>query len=155
MGDIVGRDVLPSAVVLNGMGFNVTRSVAPAIGGAIVAAAGALFAFAINAGELPWSHRRGLALEWRSSRGSGPARIAAFRYLRRSSLYVGLSPHLTRVMFRGFVFGLTTIIVLALMPLIGRELLGGGPVLYRRSALCLWCRGGKAEGWRLRNCENA
>ena len=49
VGDIVSRDVLPAAVLLNGVGFNVTRSVAPAIGGAIVAAAGAAAAFAVNA----------------------------------------------------------------------------------------------------------
>ena len=49
VGDIVGKETLPSAVVLNGMGFNVTRSVAPAIGGFIVATAGAAIAFVVNA----------------------------------------------------------------------------------------------------------
>ncbi len=39
----------PAAVSLNSMGFNLTRSVGPAIGGAIVAAAGAAAAFAANA----------------------------------------------------------------------------------------------------------
>ena len=34
--DFVGKDLLPGAVLLNGVGFNVTRSVAPAIGGTIV-----------------------------------------------------------------------------------------------------------------------
>ena len=48
VGDMVPRDVLPAAVALNSMGFNITRSVGPAIGGAIVAAAGAAAAFAAN-----------------------------------------------------------------------------------------------------------
>src|SRR5690606_12427203 len=49
MGDIVPREDLPSAVSLNSMGFNLMRSVGPAIGGIIVAAAGAFAAFAFNA----------------------------------------------------------------------------------------------------------
>ena len=47
--DFVGKDLLPGAVLLNGVGFNVTRSVAPAIGGTIVAVAGASVAFLVNA----------------------------------------------------------------------------------------------------------
>jgi len=46
---MVPRDDLPAAVALNSMGFNLTRSVGPAIGGIIVAAAGAAAAFAVNA----------------------------------------------------------------------------------------------------------
>ena len=46
---MVPREDLPAAVSLNSMGFNLTRSVGPAIGGAIVAAAGAAAAFAANA----------------------------------------------------------------------------------------------------------
>jgi hypothetical protein len=45
---MVPRDVLPAAVTINSVGFNITRSVGPAIGGAIVAAAGAAAAFAAN-----------------------------------------------------------------------------------------------------------
>src|SRR5690606_39808392 len=39
MGDIVPREDLPGAVTLNSMGFNLMRSLGPAIGGIIVAAA--------------------------------------------------------------------------------------------------------------------
>ncbi|MGB8621245.1 MAG: MFS transporter, partial [Paracoccaceae bacterium] len=49
MGDIVPRSDLPSAVALNSMGFNLMRSIGPAIGGIIVAAVGAAAAFAVNA----------------------------------------------------------------------------------------------------------
>ena len=48
VGDMGPRDDLPNAVALNSMGFNITRSVGPAIGGAIVAIAGAAAAFAVN-----------------------------------------------------------------------------------------------------------
>ncbi|MEX0828337.1 MAG: MFS transporter, partial [Haliea sp.] len=49
MGDIVPRDDLPTAVALNSMGFNMMRSIGPAVGGAIVALAGVAAAFAVNA----------------------------------------------------------------------------------------------------------
>lgn len=49
VGDMVPRDDLPNAVALNSMGFNITRSVGPAIGGLIVAVAGAAATFAVNA----------------------------------------------------------------------------------------------------------
>jgi MFS family permease len=41
VGDMVPRPVLPSAVALNSMGFNIARSVGPGIGGIIIATAGA------------------------------------------------------------------------------------------------------------------
>ncbi|MGH7019377.1 MAG: MFS transporter, partial [Brevundimonas sp.] len=49
VGDMVPREDLAGAVTLNSMGFNMARSVGPAIGGMIVAAAGAAAAFAVNA----------------------------------------------------------------------------------------------------------
>ncbi|MEQ8992419.1 MAG: MFS transporter, partial [Pseudomonadales bacterium] len=39
VGDVVPRSHIGAAVLLNGVGFNATRSVGPAVGGAIVAAA--------------------------------------------------------------------------------------------------------------------
>lgn len=49
VGDMVPRPVLPGAIAFNSMGFNIARSVGPAIGGLIVAAAGAATAFFANA----------------------------------------------------------------------------------------------------------
>ena len=45
----VPREDLPQALVLNSIGFNVARAAGPAIGGLIVASAGAALAFAANA----------------------------------------------------------------------------------------------------------
>ena len=42
VGEMVPRAELPAAVALNSMGFNIARSLGPAIGGLIVAAAGAV-----------------------------------------------------------------------------------------------------------------
>jgi hypothetical protein len=57
--------------------------------------------------------------------------------------YVAMSPHIEKVLLRGFVFGFTAIIVLALLPLASRDLPGGGPLLY---GLMLGCYGIGAIG---------
>src|SRR4030088_560792 len=45
----VPAETLPSAVALNGISYNIARSFGPAIGGIVVATAGAVAAFACNA----------------------------------------------------------------------------------------------------------
>lgn len=129
VGDIVPRTDIPAAVVLNSMGFNITRSVGPAIGGLIVAAAGAAAAFAVNACSylmlilvlLRWRPRevpKGLPRET-----LGAAMGAGLRY-------VAMSPNLGKVILRSFVFGLSAIAVMALLPLVARDLVQGGPLTY-------------------------
>src|SRR3546814_1681920 len=49
VGDLVPKPLLPGAVTFNSMGFNIARSVGPAVGGAIVAAAGSAAACLVNA----------------------------------------------------------------------------------------------------------
>src|SRR5512137_2774338 len=49
IGDIVPRSQIAPAVMANAVGFNLARSLGPAIGGAIVAAVGAAVAFIVNA----------------------------------------------------------------------------------------------------------
>jgi MFS family permease len=49
MSELVARPELPSAVALNSAGFNVARAVGPALGGLIVASAGAEATFLLNA----------------------------------------------------------------------------------------------------------
>jgi MFS family permease len=49
MPELVGKDQLASAVALNGAGFNLARAVGPALGGIIVASAGAGAVFVLNA----------------------------------------------------------------------------------------------------------
>ena len=44
--------------------------------------------------------------------------------------YVGMSPNIGKVLLRAFVFGLTTIVILALLPVISSVRLGGGPLVY-------------------------
>ena len=129
VGDIVPRREVAAAVSLNSMAFNVMRSVGPAAGGAIVAAAGAAAAFLINTLSfipLIWSI-------WRWRPDTPPRRLprepliaalgAGFRYL-------SMSPALGRVMLRGGLFGFGASAALALMPLVARDLLEGDAFTY-------------------------
>ncbi|MCD2178339.1 MFS transporter [Rhizobium sp. C1] len=129
VGDMVPRQDVAGAVSLNSVGFNMTRSVGPALGGAIVAFGGGAAAFAANAVSY-------LALiyalfRWKNSEkvrtlpreDIGPAVAAGLRY-------VAMSPKLLKVFFRSFVFGLSSIAILALMPIVAKDLIQGGPLTY-------------------------
>ncbi len=129
VGEMVPRSDLPSAIALNSMGFNLARSVGPALGGAIVAAAGAVTAFSINAVSYiglifvlaRWSPvvtPRALPPET-----LGNAMMAGVRY-------VAMSPKIGVVLVRGSVFGFSGIAVQALMPLVTRDLVLGGAATY-------------------------
>jgi predicted MFS family arabinose efflux permease len=129
VGDMVPRTEVPGAVVLNSMGFNIARSVGPAIGGAIVAAAGAAAAFGVNAASYiallvvlaRW--RRPPKTDVLPSESLGIAMAAGIRY-------VAMSPHIRAVLLRSAVFGFGAISILALLPLVAKHLVAGGPLTY-------------------------
>ncbi len=151
VGDMVPRSALPGAVVLNSMGFNIARSVGPAVGGAIVAAAGAAAAFLVNA--VSYVGLIAVLARWR------PVKIPATLPPERMGTamaagvrYVWMSPGLRAVMMRAAAFGLAASAVPALMPLIARDLIGGGPLTYGLllGAFGLGAIGGALSSSRLR-----
>jgi MFS family permease len=127
--DMVPRDQLPAAVSLNSMGFNLARSTGPALGGAIVAAAGAAWAFAINA--LSYLGLIGVLWRWRPSvEPRLLPREQVFSAMSAGLRYVRLSPAIRAVLVRSLVFGLGAGAVLALLPLIAARLVAGGALDY-------------------------
>ena len=134
------------------MSFNLTRSVGPAIGGAIVAASGAAAAFAVNALQLYRAHHRAVPLEAGDAGLDPAARAAGPRDLGAGLRYVAMSPNIEKVLLRGFVFGLTAISTLALLPLVARDIIQGGPLLYGvlLGAFGIGAIGGAFLGGRLR-----
>ncbi|MFD2058182.1 MFS transporter [Mesorhizobium calcicola] len=129
VGDIVPRNKVPAAVALNSMGFNLTRSVGPAIGGIIVAAAGAAAAFAANAVSYiglivvlaRWKPELPVSTLPRESLGA--AMGAGLRY-------VAMSPNIAKVLVRGAAFGFSAGAVLALLPLVARDVVKGDALTY-------------------------
>ena len=129
IGEIVPREDLPAAVALNSVGFNLSRSVGPAIGGAIVAAAGAAAAFAVN--TVSYLAMIAALIRWRPEPRSGTLPPESLGSAMGAGLrYVAMSPHIARVLLRSFLFGLTTIAVMALLPLVARHLVVGGALTY-------------------------
>jgi len=129
VGDMVPRPEVPGAVALNSMGFNIARSVGPAIGGAIVAAAGAAAAFGVNAASY-------IALLIVLARWKRPPRTAALPSetlgiaMAAGIRYVAMSPHIRTVLLRAAVFGFGASSILALLPLVAKHLVSGGPLTY-------------------------
>lgn len=129
VGDMVPRDELPGAVALNSMGFNIARSVGPALGGAVVASLGAAAAFAINA--LSYVGLIAVLARWRTPPVENPLPRESLGGAMRAGLrYVAMSPAILAVFARSAVFGTGASAVMALMPLVASRRLGGGPLTY-------------------------
>jgi MFS family permease len=125
----VPRAILPQAISLNSISFNMARSFGPAIGGALVASAGAVSAFVANA--LLYVPMIVALILWRRKRVTprlppeslGRAIISGMRYVIHS-------PVIRAVLVRTLVHGVIGGALSALMPLVARDLLGGGALTY-------------------------
>ncbi len=125
----VPAETLPSAVALNGISYNIARSFGPAIGGIVVATAGAVAAFAANA--VLYIPLLVVLFLWR--RNHEPSRLPRER-LNRAMVsgvrYIANSPSIRIVLARTLVTGILGGSVSALMPLVARDLLHGGAQTY-------------------------
>jgi MFS family permease len=125
----VSPETLPAAVALNGISYNIARSFGPAIGGIIVAAAGAGAAFVTNAAlYLPL-----LIVLYLWRRQHEPSRLPP-EGLRRAMVsgvrYIVNSPQTRVVLTRTLVTGVLGGSAFALMPLVARDLLHGNAQTY-------------------------
>jgi MFS family permease len=119
VGEQVPSETVPAALALNGISYNIARSIGPAIGGLVVAAAGAMAAFALNA--VPYLPLIAALFLW--NRIAEPARLPPEK-LRRAIVsgvrYIANSPSIKIVLARSLVVGLVGAAILALMPLVTR-----------------------------------
>ncbi len=127
---LVPKDDLPAGIAANSVGVNISRALGPALGGAAISAFGIVAPFLANAianlaivGSLVW---------WRSSRRPssllpserfGQAIWAGLRYARHNS-------HLRGTLMRSVGFFLFASAYWALLPLVARQQIAGGPSLY-------------------------
>lgn len=125
----VPSEALPAAIALNGISYNIARSVGPAVGGMVVAAAGAVAAFALNA-LLYLPLMLALFLWNRTAESSRLPPEKLNRAIVTGVRYIINSPAIKIVLARSMVTGVIGGAIIALMPLVARDLLHGGAQTY-------------------------
>jgi MFS family permease/quinol monooxygenase YgiN len=118
--DLLPKEELAAGVTLSGVGINVARTLGPAFGGFVVAAAGPGIVFVLDA--VSFLGVVGVLLSWRREPTRSvlpperilPAIRAGLRFARHS-------PPLRRVLLATFLFMVCGAGVMALMPVLGRE----------------------------------
>lgn len=127
--EMVPRADLRAAVALNSLGVNISRAIGPALGGLIVAVLGIAATYLADAasylvviGALLWWRRTAPAPEGPPETLPG-ALQAGLRYALHA-------PALRRVLLRAALFFAFGAAHWALLPLLARQTLGGGPGLY-------------------------
>jgi len=126
---VVRKDLAP-AIAANSVGINLSRAVGPALGGVIIAGFGIAAPFWLNAisnvgtvGALFW---------WRAPRKRA-GRLPAERFMnaiRTGFRHSRHNPHLRATLMRAVGFFLFASAYWALLPLVARSQITGGPELY-------------------------
>ena len=125
----VSSQMLPAAIALNSISYNIARSFGPAIGGIIVATAGAQAAFGVNA----LSYLPLLIVLYLWQRKPEISRLppeSLTRAIISGVRYVVYAPTMRTVMVRSMLTGLLGGSIFALLPLLVRDVLGGGAPSY-------------------------
>ena len=122
--ELVPRTQLPSALALNGVSMNASRIIGPLVAGAIIAAFGSAWVFALNAGL---SLAAGFVImRWRREHKESPlGRERLASAMRVGLQYVRQSSRMRAVLVRISLFFFHSTALLALLPLVARALPGG------------------------------
>ena len=127
---LVPKADLPSAVAANSVGINVSRAIGPAIGGVLIGALGIAAPFWVDA----FSNVGVIAalIWWRAPKtGDSPLPPEPFGSAIRTGLrYARYSPYLRATLFRVTAFFIFGSAYWALLPLVARSQIAGGPELY-------------------------
>ncbi len=127
--ELVERADLKNAVALNSLGINISRAIGPALGGLILAALGAGFTY--GADVLSYVLVIGALLWWRGTPSADDALSERFAGAFRAGVrYAWASRELHVVLLRAAIFFACASAVWALLPLVARNLLGGGAGFY-------------------------
>jgi MFS family permease len=134
---LVERPQLRAAIALNSMGLNVSRAIGPAVGGVLLAYAGVHYNFYADA----FSYLLVIAAFWWWKGAATPASTGAPEHLG-SAMRAGLrfawhAPVLQRTLLRAGSFFVFASAYWALLPLIARQELGGGPAYYGALLGCI------------------
>jgi predicted MFS family arabinose efflux permease len=124
--ELVEREELPQAALLNGANGNVARAVGPAIGGLLIAAAGPAAAFALN--SVSFLGVLAVLYRWPRPATERPLGAESIRQAVRAGVrYVRSAPAFGSVLARSALFMVFASGLWALLPALARGPLGLGP----------------------------
>jgi len=134
--EVVARDQLSPAIALNGIAMNLSRVIGPVLAGVMLAAVNEAFVFVLNA--LLAGVAFTLILTWRRQARTSALPGERFVGAMRAGMNFALqSPRLKVVLLRVFLFFLQSTALLALLPLVARDMHGGGPATFTVMLACL------------------
>ena len=122
--ELVPRAQLPAALGLNGIAMNASRIIGPLLAGALIASAGSVWVFGLNA---VLSVASGfVVMRWRREHTPNPlGREKLIGAMRVGVQFVRQSQRMRAVLTRIAIFFLHSTALLALLPLLARGLKGG------------------------------
>ncbi|MGO4523353.1 MFS transporter [Microvirga sp. 2MCAF35] len=127
--ELVPRADIKGAVALNSLGINIARSIGPALGGFILAGLGAAAVYGIDV--LTYVVVSAALLWWKRDAGAEDGLREHFSgALRAGVRYARASRSLHRILWRAILFFGSASAVWALLPLVARQEIGGGPGFY-------------------------
>ena len=134
--ELVNRQQLPAALALNGVAMNASRIIGPLVAGAIIASAGSAWVFVLNA---VLSLIAGFTImRWRRTPTPNPlGRERLTSAMRVGLQFVRESPRMRAVLARISIFFLHATALLALLPLVARDLEGGGAGTFTLLLACM------------------
>ena len=122
--DLVPRAQLASALALNGVAMNLSRIVGPLVAGALIASAGSVWVFALNALLCVISGL--VVLRWRHTHQQHPlGQERLISAIRVGMQFVRQSPRLLAVLLRVTIFFFHSLALIGLLPLLAKGMHGG------------------------------
>jgi MFS family permease len=121
--DQVPAKDIPAAVSLNSIGFNLARSLGPALGGATMVIAGPAANFAIN--SCTYLLLIAVLLRWRPEARPLPRREPLIKAIGAGIHHAWENQTIRRALIRTTWFGVMSGAFLALLPLVAKTLMGG------------------------------
>ena len=127
--ELVPREDLVQAIALNGIGFNLTRAIGPALGGMLILIGGSSLAFSLYAVSII-AVLSALFTWHRGRRFTGLPREHLLSAMRAGVRFVRNTPAVQYAMVRTIAYSIPASAPWALLPLLVREHLGLGPGMY-------------------------
>ena len=127
--ELVPRNLLPQAVALGSLSINISRAIGPAIAGLLLAQFGAWAVYALNAVSFVGMVVMLWYWKYQPDQHSLPSE-RFFQALRAGLRYARMASPFRAVLIHTTVFMIFTTSVWALLPLIARHQLAGGPATY-------------------------